>query len=63
MHAAMQAYREIGYAGPARPDHVPTLEGEDGDAAGRGQLCKGHRCESVSHLKNGGPAEERAGPP
>ncbi|MFA5057268.1 MAG: mannonate dehydratase [Opitutaceae bacterium] len=30
MAAAMRTYREIGFAGPARPDHVPLLEGEPG---------------------------------
>lgn len=29
MAAAMRAYREIGYSGPIRPDHVPQLYGED----------------------------------
>ena len=29
MVAAMNAYRDIGFAGPIRPDHVPQLEGED----------------------------------
>ena len=29
MVAAMKAYREIGFGGPVRPDHVPQLEGED----------------------------------
>ena len=28
MVAAMRAYHEIGFAGPMRPDHVPTLAGE-----------------------------------
>lgn len=32
MVAAMRAYRDIGFAGPMRPDHVPQLDGEeDGD--------------------------------
>ena len=32
MPAAMRAYRDIGYDGPMRPDHVPQLEGEaDGE--------------------------------
>lgn len=26
--AVMRAYNDIGYTGPARPDHVPTLDGE-----------------------------------
>ena len=29
MAAAMRAYREIGFDGPIRPDHVPQLVGED----------------------------------
>ena len=29
MAAAIRAYREIGFDGPIRPDHVPQLEGED----------------------------------
>lgn len=29
MVAAMRAYREIGFDGPMRPDHVPQLVGED----------------------------------
>jgi mannonate dehydratase len=29
MAAAMRAYRQIGYSGPIRPDHVPQLFGED----------------------------------
>jgi mannonate dehydratase len=28
MLEAMRAYREIGFTGPIRPDHVPALEGE-----------------------------------
>ena len=29
MSAAMRAYRQIGFSGPIRPDHVPQLYGED----------------------------------
>lgn len=29
MAAAMRAYRDIGFCGPMRPDHVPQLYGED----------------------------------
>jgi mannonate dehydratase len=29
MAAAMRAYREIGFDGPMRPDHVPQLAGEE----------------------------------
>ncbi|MFC6734075.1 mannonate dehydratase [Haladaptatus sp. GCM10025893] len=34
MHAAMEAYRDIGFDGPARPDHVPTMSGEKNESAG-----------------------------
>ena len=29
MAAAMRAYRDVGFTGPMRPDHVPQLYGED----------------------------------
>lgn len=29
MLEAMKCYYEVGFKGPARPDHVPTMEGED----------------------------------
>jgi mannonate dehydratase len=29
MFATMRAYQEIGFEGPMRPDHVPTMAGED----------------------------------
>jgi mannonate dehydratase len=34
MAAAMRAYAEIGFDGPIRPDHVPTLEGETNEFPG-----------------------------
>jgi mannonate dehydratase len=34
MLACMRAYREIGFEGVLRPDHVPTLEGDSNDAPG-----------------------------
>ncbi|MBD2869909.1 mannonate dehydratase [Paenibacillus arenilitoris] len=34
MLEAMQAYYEVGFDGPARPDHVPTMEGEDNSNPG-----------------------------
>ncbi|WP_435361715.1 mannonate dehydratase [Haloarchaeobius sp. DFWS5] len=34
MHACVEAYRDIGFDGPARPDHVPTMAGEKQDTAG-----------------------------
>ncbi|SFT00297.1 mannonate dehydratase [Halostagnicola kamekurae] len=34
MLAAMEAYRDIGFDGPARPDHVPTMATETNDNPG-----------------------------
>jgi mannonate dehydratase len=34
MLEAMKTYYEVGFKGPARPDHVPTMEGEDNDNPG-----------------------------
>ncbi len=34
MYAAMKAYLDAGFDGPMRPDHVPTLEGDDNARAG-----------------------------
>lgn len=34
MYAAMKAYYEIGFKGPIRPDHVPTMAGDSNDAPG-----------------------------
>jgi mannonate dehydratase len=31
MYACMKAYKDIGYEGVCRPDHVPTMEGDDND--------------------------------
>lgn len=30
MVEAMRAYREVGFSGPMRPDHVPLMDGEEG---------------------------------
>ena len=42
MHAAMRAYREIGYDGVMRPDHAPFMAGagDEGDATGYTMLGK-----------------------
>lgn len=34
MFAAMQAYHEVGFDGPIRPDHVPEMEGDPSDRPG-----------------------------
>jgi mannonate dehydratase len=34
MEAAMQAYHDVGFEGSIRPDHVPTMAGEENDSPG-----------------------------
>jgi len=34
MYEAMKCYYEIGFKGPIRPDHVPTMEGDSNDKPG-----------------------------
>jgi len=36
--ACIRAYAEVGFDGPLRPDHVPTMEGEDNDRPSYGAL-------------------------
>lgn len=38
MVSAMRAYRDIGFAGPMRPDHVPQLYGEEKENSGYSML-------------------------
>ncbi|MEW4562090.1 mannonate dehydratase [Bremerella sp. JC770] len=40
MLAAMKAYREIGFTGPIRPDHVPQLAGEEQGQPGYTMLAR-----------------------
>lgn len=40
MVAAMRAYYDVGFEGPMRPDHVPTMEGEDNTRPGYAILGK-----------------------
>lgn len=40
MYEAMKAYYEVGFEGPMRPDHAPTMEGDDQSHPGYGILGK-----------------------
>jgi len=40
MFEAMRAYYDIGFEGPMRPDHAPTMEGEDNNRPGYAMLGK-----------------------
>ena len=48
MAECIRAYDEIGYDGPARVDHVPTMAGEPIDTPGYAQLG---RLYAVGYLK------------
>lgn len=34
MYAAMKSYYDIGFKGPIRPDHVPTMAGDSNEHPG-----------------------------
>ncbi|MDP9362693.1 MAG: mannonate dehydratase [Chloroflexota bacterium] len=59
MFAAMRVYRELGYAGPVRPDHVPTMEGEDNLAPGYNVLG---RLFAIGYMKGLAEAVEKTIP-
>ena len=48
MVACMRAYRDIGFAGVLRPDHVPTMAGDSNDAAGYSAIG---RLFAIGYLK------------
>ena len=48
MRACVDAYRDVGFEGPARPDHVPTMAGEDN--SNPGYMTKG-RLYAIGYMK------------
>jgi mannonate dehydratase len=60
MAAAMRAYRDIGFAGTMRPDHVPKLDGEDGLADGYTMLGRLFAVGYMRGLMHATAAENRA---
>jgi len=48
MYEAMKAYYEVGFEGPMRPDHVPTMEGDDNNRPGYSLLG---RLFAVGYMK------------
>ncbi len=47
MLACMRAYREIGFDGPLRSDHVPTLEGDAGEVPG---YSRNGRLQAIGYI-------------
>ena len=48
MLACMRAYRDIGFDGACRPDHVPTMEGDSNEHAGYSSIG---RLFAIGYLK------------
>ena len=48
MLACMRAYRDVGYEGVCRPDHVPTMEGDSNDRPGYSSIG---RLFAIGYLK------------
>ena len=48
MLACMRAYRDVGYEGVCRPDHVPTMEGDDNNRPGYSSIG---RLFAIGYLK------------
>jgi mannonate dehydratase len=58
MLACMRAYREIGFAGVLRPDHVPTVEGDSNDNAGYSAFGRLYALGYIRGLRQAVYAEE-----
>jgi mannonate dehydratase len=53
MSAAMQAYYDIGFKGPIRPDHVPTMDGDSNEKAGYSTIGTLYACGYIRGLMEG----------
>jgi mannonate dehydratase len=58
MWAAMSAYKDIGFTGPMRPDHVPTMTGENNGAPGYEVLG---RLFAIGYIKGLAEGVEKTG--
>jgi mannonate dehydratase len=52
LYECVRAYAEIGFDGPLRPDHVPTLAGETGDRPGYMVLGRLHAVGYIEGLRD-----------
>lgn len=59
MLEAMQTYYEIGFDGPARPDHVPTMEGEENTNPGYELLGRLYGVGYIKGLMEAAAAQQR----
>jgi mannonate dehydratase len=59
MLEAMKTYVEVGFRGPARPDHVPTMEGENNSFPGYETLGRLFGVGYIKGLMEGARNEEK----
>ncbi|MBD3922278.1 mannonate dehydratase [Paenibacillus sp. PR3] len=59
MYEAMKVYYEVGFDGPARPDHVPTMEGEDNTNPGYETLGRLYGVGYIKGLMEAAAAERK----
>jgi mannonate dehydratase len=62
MLACMRAYRDIGFAGVLRSDHVPTIEGDQAAVAGYSHNARLHAIGYLTGLREAVEAERSAQP-
>jgi mannonate dehydratase len=58
LYECMRAYREVGFSGVLRPDHVPTLDGEPNDRPGYGVLGRLFAVGYIRGLQEGAYHQE-----
>lgn len=51
MLATMRAYKEVGFDGPMRPDHVPTMEGDERYMGGHAGYTMLGRIYAIGYMK------------
>ncbi len=61
MLACMRAYRDIGFEGVCRPDHVPTMEGDDNSRPGYSSVGRLLAIGYITGLREAVYAEDRRG--
>ncbi len=60
MAACLRAYRDVGFSGVLRPDHVPTMEGDSNLSAGYSALGRLFAVGYIKGLREAVYSEERA---
>ena len=61
MAACIRAYRDVGFDGPARPDHVPTMAGDSNTVPGYSSIGRLFAIGYLRGLVEAVYSEPRAG--